>query len=78
MKCVEKVYAVPFHKFINPNWDSNGYLFTNGKGGHWDMAKQSKVTPRESQSRIGFKVTTAGWSQLQVALDREFVRTGVR
>ena len=69
--------VVPFHEFINPDWDSKGYLFTDGKGGHWDTDKQSKIMARESQSRVGFRVTTAGWRQLQVALDREFVRTGV-
>jgi hypothetical protein len=70
--------VVPFQESIDPEWDSNGYLFTNGKGGHWDTDKQSKMMARESQSRIGFRVTTAGWRQLQVALDREFVRTGVK
>ena len=70
--------VVPFQECIDPEWDSDGYLFTNGKGGHWDTDKQSKVMARESQSRIGFRVTTASWRQLQVALDREFVRTGVK
>jgi hypothetical protein len=69
---------VPFHESLDPEWDSNGYLFTNGKGGYWDKDKQSKMMARESQSRIGFRVTTVGWRQLQVALDREFVRTGVK
>jgi hypothetical protein len=63
------VIVVPFHKCIDPEWDSNGYLFTNVKGSHWDTDKQSKIMAWESQLRIGFRVTMASWRQLQVALD---------
>jgi superfamily II DNA helicase RecQ len=66
---------VPFLEYIKPDWNSNGYLFTDGKGDSWDTAKQSKIMSRESLSRIGFRITTAKWRQIQVALDREFVRT---
>jgi hypothetical protein len=66
---------VPFLEYINPDWNSNGYIFTDGKGDSWDTAKQSKIMSRESLSRIGFRITTAKWRQIQVALDREFVRT---
>jgi len=69
--------VVPFHELINREWESNGYLFTDGKGGHWNTDKQSRIMARESQSRLGFRITTASWRQLQVAFDREFVRTGL-
>lgn len=69
---------VPFHEHICPSYPRNGYLFPDGKGGHWSTDKQSELMGRETQIAVGVRITTTSYRQLQVGFDREFVRTGLK
>ena len=68
--------VVPFHEYICPDFARNGYLFPDGKGKHWKTEVQTRVMKRETKARIGYGVDTRTYRQLQVAFDREFVRSG--
>ena len=54
-------------------------MFPDSKStyGHWDTGRQTKILVRETKSRLGFEMRTSDWRQIQVALDREFIRTGM-
>lgn len=45
--------------------------------GHWDTARQTKILVRETKTRLAFEMRTSDWRQIQVELDREFMRTGM-
>jgi superfamily II DNA helicase RecQ len=70
--------VVPFHEYMCPNYPRNGYLFPDGKGGHWSTNKQSQLMERETEIGIGVCIMTQSYRQLQVGFDREYVRTGLK
>jgi superfamily II DNA helicase RecQ len=71
--------VIPFLKLIDPEYNDGGYMFPNlkSKYGHWDTGRQTKILVRETRMRLGFEMRTSDWRQIQVALDREFIRTGM-
>jgi superfamily II DNA helicase RecQ len=70
--------VVPFHEYMCPNYPRDGYLFPDGKGGHWSTNKQSRLMERETEIGIGVCIMTQSYRQLQVGFDREYVRTGLK
>jgi len=56
--------VVPFHEYMYPDFPRNGYLFPDGKGGHWSTDKQSEVMKRETEIGIGVSLTTADYRQI--------------
>jgi superfamily II DNA helicase RecQ len=61
-----------------PSYPRDGYLFPDGKGGHWSTNKQSRLMERETEIGVGVCIMTQSYRQLQVGFDREFVRTGLK
>jgi hypothetical protein len=70
--------VIPFHEYMCPNYPRDGYLFPDGKGGHWSTNKQSQLMERETEIGVGVAIMTQSYRQLQVGFDREYVRTGLK
>src|SRR5947207_13560180 len=61
-----------------PSFPRDGYLFPDGKGGHWSTNKQSQIMEREAEIGVGVCIMTASYRQFQVGFDRESVRRGLK
>ena len=62
-----------FRTLINPETTRNGILFGDKKG-PWVTDRLSKLLAKESQARLGFRMTIADYRHISVAIDRKFVR----
>jgi hypothetical protein len=51
----------------------HGFLFGDEKG-PWSTEIQTKAFIRESIARMGFRVTTADYRHISIAIDRKFIR----
>jgi len=72
-------YVIPFRELIIPSIDPKGlkddvFLFSNGKGGCWQTAIQTKAMLDFSTRWASFHCTTQKLRHIAKALDREFIR----
>lgn len=65
---------IPFRQMINPSIPRNGFLFGD-ENGPWSMDIQTKAFIRESTSSVmAFRITTADYRHISIAIDRKFIR----
>ena len=63
----------PFCFIINPHTPRNGFLFGDEKG-PWKTDEITNVLTKESQNKLGFRMTTQMYRQISTAIDRKFMR----
>jgi hypothetical protein len=62
--------VIPFRHTVNPNFNDNGFLFSNGKRGFWDTELRSSYTKRWAS----YECNTSCFRHIAKAFDREFIR----
>ena len=67
------IYINPFCFIINPHTPRNGFLFGDEKG-PWKTEMITSILIKESQKKIGFRMTTQIYRQISIAIDRKFMR----
>lgn len=67
------IYINPFCFIINPDTPRNGFLFGDEKG-PWKTEMITSVLMKESQKKLGFRMTTQMYRQISIAIDRKFMR----
>jgi hypothetical protein len=65
--------VMPFRFLINPETPRHGFIFAD-KDKPWTTAKVTKVLTRETEARVGFRMTSSDYRHIAIAIDRKFIR----
>jgi len=68
--------VIPFRMMIDPDdkFPGNGLLFADKEGKPWDTSVLTDTLTKETEKRIGFRMTWQDYRHISKAIDRKFIR----
>jgi len=67
--------VVPFRMMIDPDgFPKNGLLFADDDGEPWDTTVLTDTLTKETERRIGYRMTWQDYRHISKAIDRKFIR----
>jgi hypothetical protein len=67
--------VIPFRMMIDPaEFPYNGILFADDKGEPWGTNELTDTLTKESEKRIGYRMTWQDYRHISKAIDRKFIR----
>lgn len=65
--------VLPFRFSIKPELPRDGFLFGN-ENGPWSTTRVTAAFTRQTQSKLGFRLTMRDYRHISIAMDRKFIR----